>query len=209
MRSRIVLAALACICSGTWAANANTIDADIIEQADILSFTISAKVDNVIQTTSLTISGTEFNQQFFTGPVGFNFGDILKPGGVFLLQPGSSTDPESREISDILLLTPGPLSNQLTVTFASDPLPGQGAICIGNCDNFPFETGAAQEFGSIFGLHLCDATMGNAPCGSITVTSDVPGPVVGAGLPGLVAACVGLIALARRRRQQIARPAAR
>jgi hypothetical protein len=31
----------------------------------------------------------------------------------------------------------------------------------------------------------------------------VPGPVVGAGLPGLVAACAGLVALARRRRKLV------
>jgi hypothetical protein len=41
-----------------------------------------------------------------------------------------------------------------------------------------------------------------ANSGAIFERVPVPGPVVGAGLPGLIAACGGLLALARRRRRQ-------
>jgi len=38
----------------------------------------------------------------------------------------------------------------------------------------------------------------------VTTFSSVPGPIVGAGLPGLISACMGLVFLARRRRQRLA-----
>ena len=41
-----------------------------------------------------------------------------------------------------------------------------------------------------------------ANSGAIFVTTGVPGPVAGAGLPGLMAACGALLVLARRRRQK-------
>jgi hypothetical protein len=50
--------------------------------------------------------------------------------------------------------------------------------------------------GQIFAADILSSTTGK------TGAVDVPGPILGAGLPGLVMACGGLFALARRRRQQ-------
>jgi hypothetical protein len=62
---------------------------------------------------------------------------------------------------------------------------------------------AADVISCKTGVTSCTGT-GTGNTGVIDATVGVPGPVIGAGLPGLVMACGGLLALARRRRQAIA-----
>jgi fibro-slime domain-containing protein len=56
------------------------------------------------------------------------------------------------------------------------------------------------EVGAVFGLSLEGGTISSNP----VETNPVPGPIVGAGLPGLMMALGGLVMLSRRRRNQSA-----
>jgi hypothetical protein len=96
---------------------------------------------------------------------------------------------------------------------ADGPGAGVGFVQLGGNINFGsgFNTitlPAFTDLGTSDFFRIINGGTGNseAQISGITVTSiaAVPGPIVGAGLPGMVMACGGILALARRRRKAAA-----
>jgi len=97
--------------------------------------------------------------------------------------------------------TAGPLVFDVTATGLSAVL-ADFATGTGNSFNGPYYFVA--DVGCVSTGSFCNtfSTSSTGLAGALGVPT--PGPVVGAGLPGIVAACAGLLAFARRRRQRLA-----
>ncbi len=144
--------------------------------------------------------------RFFT-----SFPSTVAPGsgGIVFLEPGTNI------ISDILQVRIAAsffLTRETFFTFDSDPVLPIATTGFPRIE----EDGTLQEVGTVVTLpsggqedRQFRDSLGNVvslPFDiGVFVQSDleVPGPVVGAGLPGLVAACGALLALARRRRRTV------
>jgi hypothetical protein len=133
------------------------------------------------------------------GPgVGFNaFWDNAGTTSADALIAFTVTAPATTPITDFHLLLGGILGSVLDVASLSN------GVTLASSNNLE----QAVTFTPVTSLLVID-DIGVNPGGTISVVekqfSQVPGPVIGAGLPGLIAACGGLVALARRRRKLVA-----
>jgi hypothetical protein len=115
----------------------------------------------------------------------YNVAGVPGIGDAFLALAGNTTGSGQAQVSEIL-------SNGVTLSLNA---PG-------------VTTATFTPVSSLFVMKdqadFVGATGGTSTTSALTNAFSVPAPLMGAGVPGLIAACGGLLGLARRRRRQIA-----
>jgi hypothetical protein len=163
----------------------------------------SAQAISDLSFTTSTAPGASTGTDTATGPLGnfdFTTKAVTLTGNTNLTRWASSTAPTGSDFH-LTTLTGGQPSQLILPSATSLPNANMGV------DNFnPYVFGTATF--TIFRAGInANTTISNVAFSFGTQPETiigVPGPIVGAGLPGLMMACLGLVGLARRRRQKFA-----